>query len=194
MIAVAAGNGCGTTITDQEAHDIAGQAATAYARRCWWASREVLVQAAWCSILTAAQSGNYRGGPVKNYLAMAAYYGVSREIYRSSAPVSGSDKKCNGLVKVSVDALAYREIADASPEDELGSLEWTARVRHEVLAVVSADRDAEVGISVILDGERPAEVAKRHGVSPTVVYRAVDRMKRKLARNSVLARLAREMG
>ena len=182
-------------LTHTQADRIAGRAARAYARRCWWADVDALRHTAWCSMLIAAESGNYDARrPAEPYLSMAAFRGVQREIYRTCSPVSGSDKRCLGLTKIPVEAILSTPAPADDPETEACYRDWRDRTREAVLAEVGEDLHAAAGLAVILSGKKPDTVARTHGLDRKTVYRTVDRMKRKLAKSRRLMRLAQEMG
>ena len=176
----------------------ARRAAKAYKKRCWWASYEDLVQAAFVATTKAETTFDPNVGvPLDAYLFRAAVYALKPVLLRESSPVSArrSEQHMLKLMMrvdlrnpegdiVSADAALAGELDDESctnPEVFLPRIGWQSRVRERLTDILTDSKHTERVLPVLLDEADSQEVADQHNVSVKEIYLAAQRARRRIA-------------
>lgn len=185
---------------EQQMGDIARSVSGKYARRCWWADPRDLEQQAWEILLdfkvnyAPRVDGTDEIDPSKfgNYAHRAVMRQLSRYLWRQSSPVSLSDHDCAAAVAGTLRKAPTTHPVSGSEllvgqdtrQDSLYLSELTRRrVRSRVVALCGGVVDpwVEAGLEVVVDGEKPGEVALRHGLPSYGLYRQVSWMRSRIA-------------
>ena len=182
-----------THASPSEVLRIARRAANHYARRCWWASVEDLVQEAATAILKAQTTFDpERGTPFKAYALRAAQYALQPYIWAESSPVSASfgaklSGALTGLHRAGeLDAETPDERPDANTS--LTTERWTQAVQSLVRSVDPTGLAREV----LLYENKSADVAATYGVDVHDVYVATAKARDALKRSVTARQLYKE--
>jgi DNA-directed RNA polymerase specialized sigma24 family protein len=167
------------------------QVAGYYAKRVWWADKADLEQEAWVHVLEAASW--YEGPDAKfaGYIYSAASRNLSRYMRAQSAPVSGRDKKTEGMHRTEFDD---QQAVTETPEHIIQNVEAQHQVksirvelRWHVEDLYRSEetprwkpKAAEIDgvMRVLLDGEQPAAAAKVAGIPVRALYSATEWVKK----------------
>lgn len=166
------------------AERVARKAAKRYARRCWWADVKDLEQEALLATVKAAGTFDPSVGvPFAGYAWRAAVLALKPYLWKQSSPVSASwndmlDRKLAGVQRAEVDTTVPEE--KDTPDDELDRRRWCEEVWKRALA---HDPSGGLAVAVLLNGEKSADVAARHGVPVQTVYNATTRTKARIAKD-----------
>lgn len=174
----------------------ARRAAKAYKRRCWWASYEDLVQAAFVATTRAEETFDPGVGvPLDAYLYRAAVYALKPVLLKDSSPVSAKRseqenlklqirvdlRNADGEVIPAEDVLIGEADEDINPEVLLPRIGWQARVRERLLEILTDTKGTEMVLPVLLDEADSQEVADLNNVSVKTIYLAAQRARRRIA-------------
>lgn len=179
---------------------VAHRVARRYAARCWWAGLDDLLQVARLACVEAERTFDKRVGvPLDAYAWRAAVNSVRRYLWRMSAPVSASDHhqtEVAGMHRAPVEAALDEEASEPWADAVLNDTRWRGRVRSQLFRILA--RNMEIGdcllaLRVVLDGERPAEVAREHSVPVAQVYEARRRAAALVLQSSQCYRLWQEL-
>jgi hypothetical protein len=157
------------------------QVASAYARRCWWASLDDLKQEARVAVLEArATFDSKRGVPFTAYARRACALALREWLWRESIPASASrnviTSKAGADKLRSIQRAPLTEVAglssSAQPADTaLDHARWAARVVGRLAGLLVAVDDGALAAAV-LAGAPPCDVAASARVPVRRVYRA----------------------
>ncbi len=178
-------------LSDAEVDVIVKRVAARYARSCWWADRDDLVQAGWVAAIQARVTFDPRVGVREaGYLWQSVAFSMRRWLWKESSPVSGGMSDPRRLRTQQREPLDDAMVSDdPTPESLLAELQWTERVRVRALAVVG--RDA-VALPVLLGESTPREIAAETGRSVREVYTASTRLRASIATDGALWELSKE--
>lgn len=173
--------------------------ATFYSRKCWWADKDDLVQAAELAAINAQRTFDPRVGvPEDAYLWRSMALALQRELWRDSSPVSGGMHRPReayaGLHRASLDppktgtgsklgrVKEYAFCSKApSPEQHVSDAEWEARVRARLELLSTPDV-----VCALLTEEAPAATAVKTGLTPAEARSAVATLRARAARDTGL--------
>lgn len=164
---------------------LAHSAASRYKRKCWWADREELEQTAWVAMLDARRSYDPQTGvPFEGYAWRAVINQLHAVVLRASAPVSAPGGKLpdlKGLYRTMLDE-GLVDLRD-DPCRVLMKLERQRRIEAAITDVLKEDRAHGCARDVLLGGLKPRIVAQKRRVPVENVYRAVKRVKNRIAKS-----------
>lgn len=188
--------------------DVAARASKRYARSVFWADPEDLKQQALLAALSAARPGLWDervGVPFEAYVWRACMNSLKTYLWRNSSPVSETDHRLETLRGVHRASLGELNTDDGTavlgtvmeahlesfPEvDELVDQKmWVEEARDQLSFLLierQGVRAAELALRVLIDGEKPSQVAAEASVPPEVVYRASCTAKKHISQNVML--------
>lgn len=180
----------------QEVMRMARRAARRYARRCWWADEEDLVQEATTAALHATRpDGPFDpecGVPVGAYVWRTCILHLRAYLWRQSSPVSETGHKLATL-----HGVHHTELTETSATTDIDAFvllsekEWTEKVRAQLDYLFDKDVKGKLVARVLLDEEKPEYVAHEAGVPVQDLYRLTKKAKRSIADNAFLFHLMR---
>lgn len=162
-----------------------------YARRCWWADPEDLLQEAWLVAL-GCNRDDLTDDQFVGYVHNAAARHLRRYCWRWSRPVSANkpEEQLAETSRTSFDDAPESLFVDSQdPELELMAREaemllprWRSLLRTQLEWLCEHDTElppkaAAAALCVLLDGTKPARAAAEVQVPIEMVYYGIDRVK-----------------
>ena len=152
-----------------------------YAARSWWADIDDLRNEGWVAALEAERTYKPEKGSKDNYLRRATWYRMRDFLWAQSAPVSGRrghGEVLRGVHRASVDALYDHTTPD--PVEMLEMEEWWAELREAVGQLVRTGKDGDIAARVLLDREKPGDIAKALEWPVHRVWRASSKARKRI--------------
>lgn len=155
---------------------IVKEAARRYARRCWWASKDDLMQEGWLAALTAQRTWKANGAAGFRWYVWRAVINAMRNLLlRESAPVKAgwhNLHKLKGLTRAPVSELRGWVHPGLSQEERLALARWDASTRDIAKKVVAAGKHATEVSMVLFEGQRVSAVSEETGIKRRSLLRA----------------------
>lgn len=190
----------------QDVDKLVRRIAGKYARRCWWADREELVQVGHLAVVEARRTFDETvGTPFEGYAQRAVVLSMRRYLWEQSAPVSGCShrpEKLRGLTRLSTDAEAGSGdgvdskmtvgdmLSDDGPlaDEQLSSARWDRWVRNRLLKLASKDGLGPL-VTVMLEEATVETVAVKYGLTGPAVAAKTLNVRRAARADAGLAKL-----
>lgn len=165
-------------------------AARRYARRCWWASGDDLIQTGWMAVLTSLPNFDpLVGVPVEAFVYKAVVFAMKRHLWGESSPVSG------GWHRPALQRVAQRAPLEDNtplpvtehPDELLASYSWNVSVRNRLNELAGP-----LSTAVLLEDMSAVNVAQEYSVPVETVYRETSKARRQASEDSQLWELMRD--
>lgn len=177
------------------AHDVAWK----YAERVWWADVDDLEQQAWIVILDVKKNwaptdryGEIDRSRFEGWAYRAAFRQVSRYLWSESAPVGGGrDRDLEGLHRVELNSERVDPGADVERQYHLAELR--DKIRKRIFELCGQTSFTEATVLVLLDGDRPKELAGERGLEVRHIYYSNEWVKMKIVGDKKIRELAAEL-
>lgn len=152
------------------------------AANVWWADVDDMKQEAWLAVLEAQQTHDpARGVELSWYAWRAALYAVKNMTWRMSSAAHVPQKKqqlARELRRVPVDNEA--PAIDRTADEKLHDLRWQKAVEQQVnQALLQAPHGAALK-RILINGEKPVDVAADLGMDVTALWRATGNVRRRM--------------
>ncbi len=184
------------TTFDPQLDRVAKKVSHFYARRCWWADPNDLLQEARLAVERAKRTFDPTRGDL-GYFYRAAKLAVANSLWRDSSPVSGDVYRPKGLEgkhrvelterveELALDPPTFRidlKMGPPSPELTVDTVRWRVRLQIRVRELLEDNTDTlTLAYPVLVEDQKPAEVAKREGVPVRRVYLATQRARYRIS-------------
>lgn len=188
---------------DEQMARIAKDVAWKYARRCWWQDRQEIEQQAWTVVLEVKKHHAPRdaaGEIDRNIFGAIAYKAAMRQLsrwmWRESSPVSTTDhdvKNMGDAFRAPTTKLERAEFSPPSPEDLVDEKRLLKALTKRVYELCGNTLYVRATMLILMEGEKPAEIAKALGIDIWILYRTNEWMKIVLRSDSKMLELAQEL-
>lgn len=129
-----------------------------------------------------------RGPPFSAFAWVCVTFAIRNYLWEQSAPVSGPKhrgRKLEGLQRASVAKIRHLQAPQGPDEAEA----WWAQVREVLGTVILDGHGGHLAAAVLLDGARPAELARETGLPAAKIYRFTGSARRRIEADETLCEL-----
>lgn len=184
------------TLNDQEAQKLVSTAARRYARACWWADQDDLMQEGHAAIASARKDYDPSVGVApEQYFWRAVVFAMKRALWSMSTPVTGGSHRPResyaGLTRTALDGF---DAPTASPPADvaLDDARWRKRVRDRLLRLSWSVLEDGRTHRVLLGEATPERMAEARREKVGVVYGRAAKLRSAAVADSELYSLMQE--